>query len=101
VPLVADADLKAASAGLRQEATGREELVETLSSARLVVHTTTQPQHEMDYCVLQHAVLGHCVDIQLLALRDQPLLIWRNALPVLDLLLDVLDRVGRIDAQRD
>ena len=38
---------------------------------------------------------------QLLAGKDQALLVWGNAFLVLDLLLDVLDGVGRVDIQGD
>ena len=39
--------------------------------------------------------------LELLAREDQPLLVRRDALLVLDLLLDVLDGVRRLDVQRD
>jgi hypothetical protein len=39
--------------------------------------------------------------LELLASKDQPLLVWRDALLVLDLGLDVLDRVGRFNLERD
>ena len=39
--------------------------------------------------------------LQLLAGEDQPLLVRRNALLVMDLGLDIVDRVGRLDLERD
>jgi len=39
--------------------------------------------------------------LQLLASEDQALLVGRDALLVLDLGLDVLDRVRRLDLERD
>merc|ERR1712134_209342 len=39
--------------------------------------------------------------LELLAGEDQPLLVWGDALLVLDLGLDVLDRVGRLGLQGD
>ena len=39
--------------------------------------------------------------LKLLASKDQPLLVRRNPLLVLDLGLDILNRVRRLDLQRD
>ena len=39
--------------------------------------------------------------LELLARKDEPLLVRRNALLVLDLGLDVVDRVGRLNLERD
>jgi hypothetical protein len=39
--------------------------------------------------------------LELLAREDEALLVRRDALLVLDLRLDVLDRVGRLDLERD
>jgi len=39
--------------------------------------------------------------LQLLAGKDQPLLIWGNALLVLDLSLDVLNGIGGLDLKGD
>ena len=64
----------------------------------------------------QHAIagLGECATrrrghtaarsthiLKLLARKDEALLVRRDALLVLDLLLHVLDRVGRLDVERD
>ena len=61
-------------------------------------HTTAEAQHQvqrrllLDVVVSQRAAL-----LELLASEDQALLIWGNALLVLDLGLDVLDGVRRLD----
>ena len=39
--------------------------------------------------------------LELLARKDEPLLIGRDALLVLDLLLDIVNGVGRLDVERD
>ena len=39
--------------------------------------------------------------LKLLASEDETLLVWRDALLVLDLRLDVVDRVRRLDLKRD
>jgi hypothetical protein len=39
--------------------------------------------------------------LELLAGEDQPLLVWRDALLVLDLCLDILDRVRRLNLEGD
>ena len=52
--------------------------------------------------LLLNVVVGEGAAVfQLLAGEDQALLVRGNALLVLDLLLDVLDRVGRLDIERD
>ena len=50
----------------------------------------------LDVVVAQRAAI-----FELLARKDEPLLVRRDALLVLDLGLDVLDRVARLDFQRD
>ena len=50
----------------------------------------------LDVVVAQRAAI-----FQLLAGEDEALLVRRDALLVLDLLLHVVDRVGRLDIQRD
>jgi hypothetical protein len=39
--------------------------------------------------------------LKLLAGEDEALLIWRNTLLVLDLLLDLVDRIGRLNLEGD
>merc|ERR1711936_174758 len=51
---------------------------------------------------LLNVIVGQSASIfQLLAGKDQPLLIWRNALLVLDLGLDILDGVRWLDLEGD
>ena len=52
--------------------------------------------------LLLNVVVGESPAIlELLAGEDQPLLVRRNALLVLDLGLDIVDRVGRLNLKRD
>ena len=52
--------------------------------------------------LLLNVIVGErAVVLELLARKDQALLVRRDALLVLDLGLDVLDRVGRLDVERD
>ena len=63
---------------------------------------TAQTQHQVDGSLLLDVVVGQgTVVLQLLAGEDEPLLIRRNRLLVLDLTLKVLDGVGRLDLQSD
>ena len=50
----------------------------------------------LDVVVAQRAAV-----LELFAREDEALLIRRDALLVLDLLLHVVDRVGRLDVERD
>ncbi|KAF0736622.1 hypothetical protein Ae201684_007072 [Aphanomyces euteiches] len=64
--------------------------------------TTAQTQDQVQRRFLLDVVVAQRASIfQLLASKDQALLIRRNAFLVLDLLLDVVDRVRRLDVQRD
>merc|ERR1711874_157136 len=60
------------------------------------LHTTTEPEDEMEGALLLDVVVreGPAV-LQLLPGEDQSLLVRRNAFLILDLGLDVLDRVAR------
>ena len=59
------------------------------------LHTTTQTKDEVKGGFLLDVVVGQGTAIfKLLSGKDQTLLIWRNALLVLDLALDVVDSVG-------
>ena len=50
----------------------------------------------LDVVVAQRAAV-----LELFSGEDQPLLVRRDALLVLDFLFDVVDRVARLDVQRD
>merc|ERR1719436_2372508 len=56
----------------------------------------------MESALLLDVVVGESSSVlQLLASEDQPLLIWGDSLLVLDLSLDVLNGVGRLDLEGD
>jgi hypothetical protein len=56
-----------------------------------------QTQHQVQRRLLLDVVVGQrAAVLQLLARKDQPLLVRRNAFLVLDLLLDLLDRVAYV-----
>ncbi|KAH8357067.1 hypothetical protein KR200_009908 [Drosophila serrata] len=64
--------------------------------------TTTQAEHQVQGRLLLDVVVGQGAAIlQLLAGEDQTLLIWGNALLVLDLGLHILDGVRRLHLQGD
>ena len=59
------------------------------------LHATAQAQHQVERRLLLDVVVGQgAAVLQLLAGKDQALLVGGDALLVLDLGLDVLDRVG-------
>jgi hypothetical protein len=56
--------------------------------------STAQPQHKVQRRLLLNVVVRQRAAIlKLLARKDQALLVWGDALLVLDLLLHILDRV--------
>ena len=64
--------------------------------------STTQTQHQMQRRLFLDVVVAQSTTIlQLLASEDKTLLVGRDSLLVLDLCLDVLDRITRFDLQRD
>merc|ERR1711990_145 len=66
------------------------------------LHASPESEHEMEGALLLDVVVGEGSSIlQLLASEDQPLLIWGDSLLVLDLSLDVLNGVGRLDLEGD
>ena len=66
------------------------------------LHATTQSQHQVQRALLLNVVVGEGATIlQLLARKDQALLVWRNALLVLHLRLDTLDRVHGLHLECD
>uniref|UniRef100_G3QA54 Uncharacterized protein n=1 Tax=Gasterosteus aculeatus TaxID=69293 RepID=G3QA54_GASAC len=66
------------------------------------LHASPQTQHKMEGGFLLDVVVGEGAAIfQLLAGKDQPLLIWGDAFLILDLGLHVLDGVAGLDLQRD
>merc|ERR1711936_1419334 len=66
------------------------------------LHASPQSEHQVEGALLLDVVVGKCASIlQLFAGKDQPLLVWGNALLVLDLGLDILDGVRRLHLQGD
>ena len=51
--------------------------------------------------LLNRVVLERVAFLELLACEDETLLVWRDALLVLNLGLDVLNPVGRLNIERD
>jgi len=65
-------------------------------------HAAAQPEHQMEGALLLDVVVGEGPPIlELLSSKDQPLLIRGNPFLVLDLRLDILNRVRRLDLQGD
>jgi len=76
---------------LERDRLARERLDEDL-------HAAAQAQHQVQRRLLLDVVVGErAAVLELLAGEDQALLVRRDALLVLDLGLDVLDGVGRLD----
>jgi len=66
------------------------------------LHPTPQAEHQVESALLLDVVVGKGAAIlKLLASEDQTLLVWGDALLVLDLGLDVVDGVGRFDLKGD
>jgi len=66
------------------------------------LHASAQPQDEMEGGLLLDVVVRESPAVlELLSSKDQTLLIWGDSLLVLDLGLDVLDRVGGLDLEGD
>merc|ERR1711966_365221 len=72
------------------------------SHSKTLLKATTQAEHEVQGRLLLDVVVGESTAVlELLASKDQTLLIRRNTLLVLDLLLDVLDGIGWLDIKSD
>merc|ERR1712152_83155 len=66
------------------------------------LHTSPEPEDKMESGLLLDVVVGESPSVlELLSSEDQPLLIWGNALLVLDLGLDVLNAVRGLDLEGD
>merc|ERR1712158_42029 len=66
------------------------------------LHTSPQSERKVEGALLLDVVVGEGSSVlQLLASKDQPLLIWGDSLLVLDLGLDVLNRVRGLDLKGD
>jgi len=66
------------------------------------LHATSETEHQMESRLLLDVVVGQGAAIfQLLASKDQPLLVRRDTFLVLDLGLDVLNRIAGLNFQSD
>merc|ERR1711868_54311 len=66
------------------------------------LHTSSQSENKMESTFLLNVVIGEGSSIfQLLSSKDQSLLIWGNSFLVLDLGLDILNRVRRLNLKGD
>merc|ERR1712156_845736 len=66
------------------------------------LHTSSQPENQVKGGLLLDVVVRKSSSIfQLLSSKDQPLLVWGDALLVLDLGLDILNGVRRLHLQGD
>ncbi|CAL9112634.1 unnamed protein product, partial [Musa acuminata var. zebrina] len=64
------------------------------------LHPSPEPQHQMERGLLLDVVIGKSAAVfELFACKDEPLLVRRDALLVLDLGLDVVDCVRALDLQ--
>ena len=64
--------------------------------------TTTQTEDQMKGRLFLNVIVAESTTIlELLSGKDQSLLVWWDTLLVLNLALDVVDRVGRLDFERD
>ena len=65
------------------------------------LHSSAKPKNEVERRLLLNVVVGKGPAIlQLLARKDQALLVRRDALLILNLRLDIVDRVRRLDLER-
>merc|ERR1712133_334508 len=66
------------------------------------LHTSSQSENQMKSTFLLDIVVGECSSIfKLLSSKDQSLLIWGDSFLVLDLGLDVLNGVRRLNLKSD
>merc|ERR1712176_372837 len=66
------------------------------------LHTSSQSKNQMQGAFLLDVIIGEGSSIfQLLSSKDQSLLIWGNAFLVLDLGLDILNGVRRLNLEGD
>ena len=80
---------------LQRDSLSREGLDENL-------HTSPKTKDKMECRLLLNVVIGQCTTVlQLLSGEDETLLVRRNTLLVLDLRLDIVDSIRRLDLERD
>jgi len=69
---------------------------------RRIVNAATKTQHQVQSGLFLNIVVRQCTSVfELLAGENQSLLIRRNSLLVLDLGLDVIDCIGRLNIERN
>jgi len=66
------------------------------------LHTTTEAENQMQSGFFLNVVVRECTTIfKLLASKDQTLLVWGNALFILNFGLDIFNSIGRLNFQGD
>jgi len=66
------------------------------------LHTTTEAENQMQSGFFLNVVVRECTTIfKLLASKDQTLLVWRNALFILNFGLDIFNSIRRLNFQGD
>ena len=66
------------------------------------IRTTAKAEHQVERRLLLDIIVAErTLILELLARKDETLLIGRNTLLVLNLLLDILNLVGGLDVERD
>merc|ERR1712121_632407 len=66
------------------------------------LHTSSESENQMQGTLLLDVVVGEGSSIfKLLSSEDQSLLVWRDSFLVLDLGLDILDRIRRLNLKSD
>merc|ERR1719354_561568 len=75
---------------------------QVLQQQHYLLISSSQPQDKMEGGLLLDVVVRQGPAIfQLLTSKDQPLLVWGNAFLILDLSLDILDRIAGFNLQGD
>ena len=66
------------------------------------LHTTAEAEHQVESGLLLDVVVRESAAVfELLASEDEALLVWGNAFFILDLSLDIFDRVRRLNIEGD
>jgi len=74
----------------------------TSQSLHKNLHTPSEAEHKMQSGFFLNVVVRECTTIfKLLASKDQTLLVWGNALFILNFGLDIFNSIGRLNFQGD
>jgi hypothetical protein len=66
------------------------------------LHATTEAEDQVEGGLLLDVIVGQGAAIlELLASKDQALLVWGNAFLILDLALDIIDGIRGLDLESD